>query len=57
MLVRVYRCIRVGNSSVIRGALVKEVETEARPTNEAKFASRHGGDFIEVEEEQEVCEA
>ena len=48
MLVRVYRTDPC-TSSILRAALVAEVEIDNVPEDVGRFADDYGGDFIEIE--------
>jgi len=48
MILRIYRSAGFLSRSMLRAALVAEVETDEWPDDEAAFADEHGGDILEV---------
>ena len=48
MLILVYKITGKYTPSIFTATCVAEVESDKIPRNQAAFAARHGGDFIEV---------
>jgi hypothetical protein len=48
MILRIYRSVDYLSRSVLRAALVAEIETDDWPEDEAAFADQYGGDILEV---------
>ncbi len=48
MLILVYKITGKYTPSIFTATCVAEVESDKIPRNQAAFAARHGGDFIDV---------
>lgn len=53
MRVQVYRYCGLQSRSVMRAELVAEFDIDEFPTNQITFAREHGGDFIEITDEEQ----
>lgn len=54
MLVNIYKYTDEGGHDCVGAERVQTVEVEVFPCNQAEFASEYGGDFIEIEEQDDT---